>query len=66
MTIIKVEVLPDGSVRVETDKVGQVEHMSAEKFLEFIKKEMGGEVTIKNKPGAHHHHHHKKGHHHRH
>lgn len=41
----KVTVLPDGSVKVETDKIGDVNHMSADGFIKWMAMQLGGETT---------------------
>ena len=55
---VKIIVLEDGTIRVETDQVGQANHMSAEKFLEQMARLAGGETETVRKGKAHTHHHH--------
>lgn len=63
MTIIKIEILEDGTLKIETDKVGETVHKNAEDMLAFLAQELGGDVKAWNKHG-HAHHGHGQGHHH--
>lgn len=66
MDKMKITVLDDGTIKVETDAVSGPNHMSAEAFLRQMSMEAGGEVNIA-RSGHGHHHHHAHGHeHHRH
>jgi hypothetical protein len=42
--IIKVEVLEDGSLKIETDAVSMPNHAGAESLLREMSKEMGGKA----------------------
>lgn len=44
---ITIEVLEDGTLRITTDKIGDVNHINAESLLKFIKSAMGGDVDVK-------------------
>ena len=55
-------VLPDGTIKVLTGNVqmGDV-HLKANEFMEFLAKELGGNVNVTKRPKvAHHHHTHRK------
>jgi len=43
---IEIEVMPDGLIKVTTEKVSAANHMGAEKMLDFLARLMGGETTI--------------------
>ena len=43
---IAITVLPDGTVRVETSKIGGPVHMAADKLLGWLAEQLGGEVTM--------------------
>lgn len=45
-----ITILPDGLVRVETDEIGEQNHMSADEFMSFLATELGGEVNKQSKP----------------
>ena len=48
---MQVELLEDGTIRVTTSKVPGVHHLSAEEYLNFVEKTLGGErKTVKRKP----------------
>jgi hypothetical protein len=63
MDELRIEILPDGTIKVETDEVSQANHASAEAFLRLINQMCGGEQSRKRKAHAHVHghakHHHK-------
>ena len=61
MDTMKITVLPDGSLKVETDKVSAANHMSAEGFLREAGKLMGGKQERKRKIGSTHSHSHEHG-----
>lgn len=66
-----VEILPDGTVKVDFGDMGGEHHLAADQFLAMIKNKMGGTVTVANKraQGTHSHHHdhgHEHGHDHTH
>lgn len=48
---IKISILPDGTIKVETGKISGANHLGAEQFLREMSKLAGGEVTIKSKHG---------------
>ena len=51
---ITVTILENGTVRIETDGISGPNHANAEAALQFITKEIGGEVTrIHRHPGGH-------------
>jgi len=52
---IKIEILEDGTISFETDKISGKNHASADKFIEDIDKMMGGKTTKKARRGAHQH-----------
>ena len=59
--IMKIEVLPDGRVKVITDSVSMANHMSAEKFLKTAKDFLGGIQTREHRKGFSHIHTHADG-----
>lgn len=63
MDEIKIEILPDGTLKVETDKVSMANHTTAEKLIDDLVEDMGGEVERERKK---HHHDHNHGHNHSH
>lgn len=72
---VRVEILPDGSVKITTGSFGGPIHSSAEAMMRAIESELGGDVTRERAEHAHahaghHHHDHEhadtKGHHHEH
>lgn len=57
---IKVQILADGTIRTETDRISAASHLSAETFMRESAKLAGGKIEIKLKHGTlglHHHHH---------
>ncbi len=46
---IKVTILQDGTIKVETDPISQANHLSAEQLLDAISRLSGGEVTTTRK-----------------
>jgi hypothetical protein len=54
---IIITVLEDGTIKSETDRVSQPNHMSAEAFLRDVGRLAGGTVEKKHKHGHTHHHH---------
>ncbi len=42
---IKITILQDGTIKVETDPIYQANHLSAEQLLDAISRLSGGEVT---------------------
>jgi len=55
--IINLTILPDGTLKLETDKVSMQNHLNAENFLREIGKVAGGKITVTHKHGAHSHSH---------
>jgi hypothetical protein len=55
--VIDIEILPDGSIKVSTDKVSASNHMNAEKFLQFMAELAGGTTQRTRKAHAHTHSH---------
>ena len=49
----KVTILEDGTLRVETGEFGGAQHMTAEKFMQFLAEEMGGNVQRVRRNKAH-------------
>jgi len=54
---MEVRILDDGTVVIETDKISGPNHIIAEKALDFLAKEMGGETKRERRPNAHTHEH---------
>lgn len=50
---IKFTVLPSGLIKMETDEVGQANHLSADKFLALVQQLAGGETETTRKGKAH-------------
>jgi hypothetical protein len=46
---IKIEILEDGTLSIETEGISTKNHMSADEFLKAIEKLSGGERTTKHK-----------------
>jgi hypothetical protein len=46
---IQIEILPDGSLKIETDEVSAANHMSADDLVKFIERLAGGETQVKHK-----------------
>jgi len=55
MDEITIEILEDGTLRITTDKIGDVNHINAESLLKFIKERMGGKVDIQKRKEEHYH-----------
>ena len=51
MDSMKITILDDGSIKVETDKVSPQNHMTAEAFMRNIAKAGGAKQTRKHKKG---------------
>jgi hypothetical protein len=51
MDSMLITVLPDGTLKIESDRISDTNHMSAEAFLRDANKLMGGEVTRRRKGG---------------
>lgn len=65
MDIIDIEILEDGTIKFNTDKISDKNHASADDFLDEIENLLGGKRETENKK-KHNHHHHKHDHHHKH
>ena len=52
---MRIRVLEDGSVKIETDTISPASHVRAERFLAEVQKLLGGETTRVRKGHAHHH-----------
>jgi hypothetical protein len=50
---IKIEILEDGTVRFETDKISGANHASADEFLAEVEILLGGKITIEHKKDRH-------------
>lgn len=53
---LTITILPDGSIKVETDSISEGNHMSAEEFIAGINHLMGGSEKIEQKEAHAHHH----------
>jgi hypothetical protein len=51
---LEIEILPDGTIKVQTDKVSAANHVNAEAFLKFMAELAGGKST-RTRRGHHHH-----------
>ena len=51
MDVIKIQILDDGTIKTETDKVSMPNHQNAEMFLRETFKLAGGKATMKFKRG---------------
>jgi hypothetical protein len=49
---IRVQILPDGRVRITTDEISATNHRSADALLKGIQSELGGETTSERRRGA--------------
>lgn len=54
MDTIKIKILDDGTIKVETDPISMPNHMNAESFLRNMATLAGGDVERKNKKGVSH------------
>jgi len=63
---IKIEVMPDGLIKVSTDQISLPAHMNAEAFLRSVARLAGGTTTRKAKHGHSLTHSHEHGHDHQH
>ena len=52
MDAFNIEILPDGTIKSETDKVSGPNHQTAESFLKTLATLAGGRVERTRKPGA--------------
>jgi hypothetical protein len=55
---IKISILPDGTIKIETDKISGPNHLSAEKFVKAVQELAGGTTQATRKVGAMHQHDH--------
>lgn len=55
--VIKIEVLENGVIRIETDPISGANHTDAENLLSEIGRLAGGETKREPKSHGHHHHH---------
>jgi hypothetical protein len=53
---ITITCLPDGSIKIETDKVADAAHVRAERFIGEIQRLLGGAVQRTKRGHGHHHH----------
>lgn len=51
MDSMNITILDDGSIKVETDKISQANHMTAEAFMRNIATACGGKQERKHKQG---------------
>jgi hypothetical protein len=49
MDVIKGTILPNGMVKLETDRVSAPNHMSADRLLKMFHEALGGETAIERK-----------------
>lgn len=54
----EIEILPNGTIKIITDKVSMPNHANAEEFLRFMEELAGTKQKRTRKAGVHHHHHH--------
>jgi hypothetical protein len=60
---IEIEILPDGTLKLQTDDVSLANHTNAENLVREMSKLCGGPAAIRQKPGKHAHGHgHSHGH----
>jgi len=48
---IKIEILADGTIKIETDRIGPANHLSAERFIKEAQRLAGGATKITRKVG---------------
>lgn len=58
---IKIEITDDGTIKVDTDRISNVNHLNAEGFLRRIGELLTGKITVKQKQGHAHTHVHADG-----
>ena len=63
---IEIEILADGTIKIDTDKISDSNHVSAENLVRFLTTGVGGESTTKRKRAGHTHSHHGHTHSHKH
>lgn len=52
---IKIKILADGTIRVETDTISDANHLSAEGFVRLLAERAGGNVQVTSKHPEHEH-----------
>jgi len=60
---INIEILADGTIKAETDKISGPNHLNADNFLKWIAEQAGGEKSRQRRgthSHSHEHHHHEK------
>ncbi len=63
MDTMKIRILPDGRIKIETDRFSPAVHSEADRFVKDCAHLMGGKVDARHKPGSHGHEHtHGEGH----
>lgn len=50
--VLNVEILPDGTLKISTDKISMPNHQSAEAFVKGCQTALGGKTDVKHKHGA--------------
>jgi hypothetical protein len=55
MDSLKITILENGTVKIETSAVSGPNHVNAEKALEWLTRELGGDVTRERLAGVHSH-----------
>ena len=49
---IEIEILPDGTLKITTDKISQANHRNADELMEFLAQKMGGPAEKQKKMPA--------------
>jgi hypothetical protein len=52
MDTLHIQILADGSLKIETDKISQANHMTAEAFLRNVASACGGKQQRRHKHGV--------------
>jgi hypothetical protein len=52
MDLMQITILDDGTIKVETDKISQANHMTAEAFMRNISSACGGKQERRHKHGV--------------
>jgi len=55
---MSITILPDGTIKIETNKISGPNHLSAEKFVKAVNELAGGDTTATRKVVAMHNHEH--------
>ena len=50
---INIEILADGTIKSETDKVSNANHISADAFMKYVSELAGGKTTRTRRPHSH-------------